>query len=190
MNPSTLTKILHSTKKEFPNETIMYFQGGFFMKTERCQILVEPTLSYTGFKAKLGILTSRAGKNREEIKSHIKKGAEYFDKVFNKICKGCMTECNPSASMELKVLSLKGMKERDDKPYYKFSEAYRCYTTGQAFIDHAETDIFDIPALLLTWAEMDRETQKATVNIICFLMSLNFSYHCQLQFQINFTPIS
>ena len=144
------------------------------MKTERCQILVEPTLSYTGFKAKLGILTARAGKYREEIKSHIKKSAEYFDKVFNKICKGCMTECNPSASMELKVLSLKGMKERDDKPYYKFSEAYRHYTDGQAFIDHAETDISDIPALLLTWTEMERETRKATVNIICFLMSLYF----------------
>ena len=173
MNPSTLTKILHSTKKEFPDKRITFYQGGFFMKTERCQILVEPTLSYTGFKAKLGILTSRAGENREEVKSQIKKGVEYFDKVFNKICKGCMTECNPSSSMELSVLNLKGMKERDDKPYYKFSEAYRYYTSGHAFIDHAETNIFDIPALLLTWAEMERETQKTTVNILYFLMSFN-----------------
>ena len=174
MNPSTLTKILHSTKKEFPNEKITFFQGGFFMKTERCQILVEPTLPYTGFKAKLGILMSRAGINREEVKSHMKKGAEHFDKVFNKICKGCVTECNPSASMELSVLSLEGMKERDDRPYYKYLEAYRYYITGRAFIDHAEINISDIPALLLTRAEMERETRKTTVNIIFFLMSLNF----------------
>ena len=174
MNPSTLTKILHSTKKEFPNEKITFFQGGFFMKTERCQILVEPTLSYTGFKAKLGILRSRAGINREEVKSHIKKGADHFDKVFNKICKGCITECNPSASIELSVLSLEGMKEGDDRPYYEYSEAYRYYTTGRAFIDHAEINISDIPALLLTRAEMERETRQTTVNIIFFLMNLNF----------------
>ena len=174
MNPSTLTKILHSTKKEFPNETIKFFQGGFFLKTERCQILVEPTLPYTGFKAKLGIRRDRAGKNREEVKSQIKKGAEHFDKVFNKICKGCMTQCNPSASMELSVLSLKGMKKRDDTPYYKFSDVYRNYTTDHEFTDHAKLDISDITALLLTWSEMERETQKTTVNIISFIMSLNF----------------
>ena len=162
MNPSTLTKILHTVKKKFAGEKIAFFQGGFYIKTQTAHVLVEPVLSYRGFKAKLGILKSRAGTSKEEIKILIKENGAVFDKVFTEVCCACIEEANPSLPLKRKALSFEGMNEKDDTPFYDLSEVQRHYTDGKIFID-ANTERSDITAQLLTWTEMSQGRRNSMV---------------------------
>ena len=168
MNPSTFTKILHTTRKEFPNEKITFFQGGFYMKTERSHVLVEPTPSYTGFRAKLGILTARAGKDKDKIRLLIKEGGEYFYKVFIRICSSIMDEANASAHIKQYSLSLTEMLKKGDEAYYEISDVKKHYRAGREFIDHETAPVSDTPALLLTRMEMEVENKNTTVIIFEF----------------------
>ena len=182
INPSTLTKILHTVRKEFAREKIAFFQGGFYIKTQTSHILVEPVSSYRGFKAKLGILKSRAGTNKEELKMLIKQSGAHFDKVFSRICCGCTMEANPLASINRKVLSLEGMKKGDDSVCYDLSDVQRHYRDCCKFID-SDTERSDITTLLLTWTEMDKE-RNTKVNVTIFVFKkfyLTSAYIMQCQ---------
>ena len=137
------------------------------METERAHILVELIPSYNGFKAKLGILTSKAGEGKPEVKSHIKESAQHFDRVFTKSCCGSIKEANPSASLEQKALSFKGMRKKDDTPYYQLECVQKLFIAGRELISH-ERDIFDDLALLLTWTEIEKDKVR-TVVILKFL---------------------
>ena len=159
INHSTLPKVLHSVKKEFPEETIHYFQGGCYMKIQSAHILIEPVSLYTGLQVKLGIRKDRVGNSKEEVESIIKEGIKLFEKAFTKVGCTCMEEANPSAPLERWVLSLEGMMERDDKAYYKLADVQKHFENGKKFID-SYTNRGDTTTLLLTWMEVSNERHK------------------------------
>ena len=163
INPITLTKVLHSVKKEFPEEKIHYFQGGCYIKTQSAHILIEP-VSHRGIQVKLGIRKDRVGNSKEEVESIIKEGMKLFEKVFIKVGCTSMEEANPSAPLERWVLSLEGMKEKDDKVYYKLADVQKHFDNGKKFID-SDTKRGDTTSLLLTWMEMSKERQKIMVSL-------------------------
>ena len=164
INPSTITKVLHSVKKEFPEEKIHYFQGGCYIKAQSAHMLIEP-VSHRGIQVKLGILKDRVGNSKEEVESIIKEGIKLFEKAFMKVGCASMEEANPSAPLERWVLSLEGMIEKDDYAYYKLADVQKHFEDGKKFID-SDTKRSDITSLLLTWMEMSKERQKIMVSLI------------------------
>ena len=164
INPSTLPKVLHSVKKEFPEEKIHYFQGGCYMKTQSAHILIEPVSSYRGLQVKLGIRKDRVGNSKEEVKSIIKNGIKLFEKAFTKVGCTSMEESNPSFPLERWVLSLEGMLEKDNNAYYKLADVQKHFEDGKRFIN-SDTKRSDTTALLLTWMEMSNEEQKIVVSL-------------------------
>ena len=155
----TMHCIQHALGKTFDISSINYFKKGLFIRSDRCEILVEADDHLSRVKVKVGAQDKFCDDNNKE---NIKRDCEeILCKTFHDIVFPKVIENNDSVLLTKRVLSWNGLKQGRDV-WYPFENVIKHHDSKKTIIHHTalddETPVHDEISSLFT----KRETEVST----------------------------